>query len=453
MINQIVHLSLPLKFFLSLVLGAVIGLERESYEKEVYQKKLGHTGALGVRTFSLITALGAVAGFLRQDYFSLFVTVNVSFMILLTAYYILGSIYTKDHGITTEIAIIFAYLIGVFIALEIFAFQLVLAMTVVLILILSRKEKIKTIIAGIKRSEINAFVSYAIIALVVLPFLPNKSFFLSDIPVLESILKAYGIGLGKLAQVEIFNPFRLWLVVALITGVDIFGYVLERTVGQKKGWLLTSVAGGFISSTATTQSLAQQSKKSKMINLLVAAAIFSSLASFFQMAILIAPLNGMLLVKSTSFLLSIIISALLTGLFFLKFKTGADEENLPETKKRLQEDEIFALGPALKFACLFLLIRVATKTALAFYGDGGFLVTSAISSVVGVDAIVLNLVEMAGKTISFQVAVLALIFVNAVNLFSKAVYSLIQGKREFGLKFTSGVVIIVLASFLGLLSF
>lgn len=449
------HLSIPLKLILSLTLGAVIGLERESYEKEkeIDGQKENSVGALGVRTFSLITALGAIAGFLKPDYYGLFLTINIAFMTLVLAYYILGSFVIKDHGITTEIAIIFAYLIGIFIALEIFSIQLILAMTVVLILILSRKEKIKTIIAGIKRSEINAFTSYLIIALVVLPFLPNTSYFLSDIPGLEVILSSYKIGLGKLAQIEILNPFKLWLVVALITGIDVAGYVLEKTIGQKKGWLLTSFAGGFISSTATTQSLAQQSKKSKTINRLVAAAIFANLASFFQIFVLIAPINGLFLAKSTPLVFAIIISAALAGLFFLKRKEVAIQENLKETKEKLQEDEIFALNPAIKFAFIFLLIRIATKTSLVLFGDSGFLATSALASITGLDAIIINLSELAGTIISFKTGVLALILANAVNLISKTFYCVTQGKKEFALKFAASIVLIILSSFLGLLPF
>ncbi len=446
------QLSVPIKLVLSLILGAVIGLERESHEKEDQPKK-DSLGTLGIRTFSLITALGAVAGLLRESHFSLFLLINATFMALLIAYYILQSLLTRDQGITTEIAIIFGYLIGLLIALEVFSIHLILAMTVVLILILARKGEIKAIVAGIRRTEINAFISYAIIALVILPFLPNQPFYLSTIPGLEMILAPYGVDLGRLAEIEIINPFWLWLIVALITGVEMLGYLLERTVGQKRGWLLTSIAGGFISSTATTQSLAQRSKKVAMVNLLVAAAIFANLASFFQIFILIAPINGAFLVKVTPLFMAIVISALATGLFFLKIRGGADEENLLETKERLKEDQIFALGPALRFALIFLVIRVVTKVSLLLFGSGGFLATSALASIPGIDAVTINLAEMAGKTINFQTGVLGLILVNAVNLLSKTIYSFIQGKREFALKFASSAAVIIFASLLGLLPF
>jgi uncharacterized membrane protein (DUF4010 family) len=266
------------------------------------------------------------------------------------------------------------------------------------------------------------------------------------------ILASYGLALGRLVTIEVLNPFRLWLVVALITGVEIAGYGLQRTVGQKKGWLLTSVAGGFISSTATTQSLAQQSKKSNLVNLLVAAAIFSNLASFFQIFVLIAPLNGQFLAKSTPLILSLIISAFLIGLFFLKTK-GTGGEDLPETKKKLKKGEIFSLGPALRFALLFLIVRMATKISLTFFGNSGFLATSALASIVGLDAVTINLAEVAGKIINFQTGVLALILVNATNLTSKTIYSLFQGKREFALKFALSATIIILASLVGLAPF
>jgi uncharacterized membrane protein (DUF4010 family) len=442
------QLSVPLKLIISLILGAVIGLERESYEKEISKPHDIPAGGLGVRTFALITLLGAVAGLLRPNFFSLFLTLNISFMLLTLSYYIIGSIFTNDNGITTELGIIFAYLVGLFISLEVFSVQIILALTVVLILILSRKAEIKTIIKGIKRSEINAFISYAIIALVVLPFLPNQSFILSDIPNLEEILSSYNINLGILKNIEILNPSRLWMIVALITGVDVAGYILEKTVGQKKGWLLTSMAGGFISSTATTQSLAQQSKKSANTNALVAAAIFANLTSFIQMFILIALINSLFLVRSTIFILSIILSSFAAGIFFLQKKEKID---LKKTKESLKQVKIFALGPALKFALLFSLIKLASKLSLVFFGQNGFLAATALGSLAGLDAIIINTSELAANTITFKTGILALILANAINLLSKVVYSFTQGKKDFAIKFGLSMLAVIASSFIGLL--
>lgn len=444
-------LSIPLKFILSFILGAVIGLEREAYTQKIEPNHQKHSGSLGIRSFALITCLGTIAGLIKNPYESLFLITTITFMCLLLAYYVVGSFLTKDNGITTELAMGYAFLIGLFIALEILPIQLILAITVMLVLILSKKENIQTLIAGIKSSEISAFISWAIIALVILPFLPNTAYKLADIPYLESILSAYNISLTNLTHVEILNPFSLWKIVVLITGVELAGYILERTLGQKKGWLLTSLAGGFISSTSTTQSLAQESKTSKNINLLVASAFFANLASFFQHFLLVASVNTAFLVKNTLFIFTTSLSALLLGLFFLKKKEPADNE-LKEIQSKLGEDKIFSLSSALSFTILFLVVRVVTKVSLQLFGSSGFFLTSALASMTGIDAVTINASELAGNIISFQTGLITLIIANAVNLLFKAAYCFSSGNKKFAWRFFIGSIIIILSSTVGILA-
>jgi len=447
------ELASPIKLLLSLLIGAAIGMERESYENfkssDFNKRGKDKQGSLGVRTFSLITTLGTLAGLLRPDFHDLFITINIVFLVLLVAYYVTGSILIKDNGITTEMAIIFSYLIGIFIALNIFPIQLVLAITVILILILSQKDTVRQWIAGIKQAELTAFISYAIIALVVLPFLPNVFYRLKDLPGLVTILTSYGLTSSQILTVELVNPYKLWFIVALITGLDVFGYLLSRTVGQKKGWLLTSFVGGFVSSTSTTISLAQKSKKSSAINKLVAAAIFANLASFFQLFVLIASTNGLLLVKSSRLLFILIISTVIAGLYFLKQK-GKDGENLNETKEKLSQTQIFSLAPALRFALIYLTVGAAARIALTFFGEGGFYLTSGIAALTGIDAVILNLSAIVGSTLSFQAGIFTIILVNAVNLLSKCVYSYLQGKREFAVRFSAAMLVIILSSLFAL---
>lgn len=447
-------MTLPIvaKLLLSLLLGMAIGLERESYEQQIDKTERSGIGSLGIRSFALITTLGTVSAILFQSYFSLFLIISSTFCLLLIAYYILGSLFTKDNGLTTELAILWSYLIGLFIGLNVFSIQIIIAITVLLMLILSMKNKIKLFVAGIKQFEIESFISYAIIALVILPFLPDTGYFLKDIPFLKNILSTFQINFDKFLNLEIINPFNVWKVVALVTGVEIAGYFLEKTIGQKKGWLLTSMAGGFISSTSTTQSLAQKSKRSKDTNRLVAAAIFANFSSFIQLFILIASVNLIFLSKNIVYITSISISAVLIGLYFLR-REDKTLENLTETKENLKRDKIFSLMPALKFALLFLLIKFITKFALILFGSGGFIISTILGAVTGLDAVTINTAELAGKTISYQTGVLTLILANAVNLLSKSGYAFAQGIRPFAKKFLISVLIIIAFSFLGLIPF
>ncbi|MBI2039749.1 MgtC/SapB family protein [Candidatus Microgenomates bacterium] len=438
--------SIVTKLLLSFALGALIGLEREVSEKKIINRHKPPTAVLGLRTFSLAAVLGALTGILYSDYLIVATVLSVAFLSLLLVFYIFDSYTTKDIGFTTELAMVYSFLIGIFVSLDILPIQLIIALTVVLVLLLSRKPEVKTIVAGIQRSEINAFLSYAIIALVVLPFLPNISYALSDIPQVGVFLKNFGFDVSIVSQIDLINPFKLWLFVALITGIDLAGYFLEKTIGRKKGWLIASVAGGFVSSTATTQSLAQQSKTSKSVNHLLGAAIISNSVSFLQIAILISTINFALFLKIIPTILVMSFMATLIAAYFFNIK-----EEFADTLGSKLKHRIFNLTSALKFVSLFVVISILSKLTLKFFGESGFLATTAIGSLVGLDAVMINTAQLTQSVIDYRLGLMAFITANAVNLLGKSFYSFILGDRIFALKFFISIVLIILASFMGLL--
>jgi uncharacterized membrane protein (DUF4010 family) len=446
------HAGIAGKLFTALLIGAVIGLERESHEHNSKPQKNNHIpGVIGVRTFSLITTLGTIAGFMLKDYFPIFIIISTTFISLLLMYYVLHSFLTKDAGFTTELGILYSFLIGLLLATEIFPIQFTLALSVILVLILSRKSDIQIFLRGIHREELHAFISYALIALAVLPFLPNIGYSLSDIPQIQNIANLFNWNIEKIKEVEFVNPFKLWFVVVAITGIDMLGYLLERIIGTKRGRLLASIVGGFISSTATTISIAQESKSAKKtVNYLVAAAVFANVASFFPLLILIFLIKGSFVLYASPVFLAAIISGLFIGFYFLKQKEHGKHASDVHDIKGVKESEIFALAPALKFALLFLGVTIFTRAALELFGQAGFLITSSLAALTNTDAVTINIANLVGKTIDTKTAVIALILMNAVNLFGKTIYSLIQGKKEFGIKFGISASVIVIASLVGL---
>ena len=72
--------------------------------------------------------------------------------------------------------------------------------------------------------------------------------------------------------------------------------------------------------------------------------------------------------------------------------------------------------------------------------------SSIIASFAGIDAILVNLADMAGDTINFKFAFLTFILINATNLASKTVYSFLQEKRSFALRFMFASIAIIGAS-------
>lgn len=424
------------KLILSVILGATIGLERESNKQGI--------GAIGgIRTYSLIALVGALVGIFFLNGFSpLALLVAGGILVLLISYYVISSSTTHNFGITSELSVVITFLIGLLLVLDIISLHVVVAIFVVLMLILSLKSKTTKIVAGISTQELQSFISYAIIALVVLPFLPDVGYKLKDIPVLPDFLQAFNIDLGRFNTLDLLNPRKIWMVVVLITGIDVFGYILGRIVGNKKGFALTSFIAGFVSSTSATQSLAQRSKKTSFANHLVGAAILANMASFLQIFLLVGPLNPKWFVFIVPSIIMMILTAGVVSMIFLRKKEPAEQEQEQEIKST----KIFSLMPALKFAGILIIIKIITKTCLILFGQSGFVIGSVIASFAGLDAILVTLAEMAGQTIAFKFAFVTFLLVNATNLLAKTLYSYLQGSRQFAFKFLLAAISVVLAS-------
>ena len=233
----------------------------------------------------------------------------------------------------------------------------------------------------------------------------------------------------------------------LITGIDVFGYILSRIVGSKSGFAVTSFMAGFVSSTSTTQSLAQRSNRSNAINSLVGAAVLANLASFIQIFLLVGPLNPRWLIAIIPSILLMLLASGLITYFFFKTKEPEKQEETQEKKKH----SIFSLLPALKFAALLIVIKIITKICLIEFGQSGFIISSVIASFAGIDAIIVTLADMAGGAITFKFAFITFLLINATNLLSKSVYSYLQGDKRFALKFFLSVLVIIGASAIWLL--
>lgn len=438
-------MSLPLSFFLAAIFGALLGLGRESsVDKEVEV-------TTGVRTFTLVSLMGAFAGvFYLRDSISAFLVVSLAVAVLIISYYIVSSFKSGQVGMTTEITLLYAFFIGFLTVTQFLSIQLIVALVVVALLILSLRNQARKLIVGVSSQETRSFISYAVVALVVLPFLPDTGFTLNNLPGVGDFLSGFTSSLGRFADLEIFNPRKLWFIVVLITGIDVVGYVLGRVLGNKKSYALTSFVGGFISSTSTTQSLAQKSASSSQVNGLVGAALIANLASFLQIFLLVGPLSPRLVIHMAPLIGSITLTAGVLAVYFL---SRQEILRVPEEKivEKEPERKIFSLSSALKFALLLTVIKFVTKVCLLLFGQAGFLGSSIIASFAGLDAILVNLAEIADKTITFKTALLTFVLVNATNLTSKVIYSFIQGSKPFALKLAGSfgaVVVVSIAVFL-----
>lgn len=433
-----------LPLLLSLGVGAFIGLERE-YHKDEFTGKKSPYSSLGVRTFSLLSLMGGLAGVLFIAFQPIAMLLTGAAMLLIVGNYIMGTLHTKDSGITTELASMFSFFMGFIITQAILPLQVTIALVVVATLILSRKTAIKNAVAGLHAFETNAFINYAIIALVILPFLPNRPILLGNIPFIQTLAKAYQFSLGDFASVELVNLYKLWFTVSLITGIDMLGYFLNKFVGAGRGYVVSAITGGFVSSTATTIALAQESKHTHTPTRLVGAAILANTASFIQILLLLAPTSTALLTASMTPMAAMILAGTIVGLFFLRSRQSASKK--AAIKK--EETSVFSLSSALKFASIYVLVRFGSGIGLTILGNSGIYLTSGIAALAGLDAVTLNLADLTARlVIPVESGVLALLIANAVNLLAKVGYSYAQGSRAFTMQFGLGMILLIVASFL-----
>lgn len=415
-------LSLFFKFIISLLLGSMIGLEREAGNEIAKERwTLG-----GVRTFALISFLGSIAGFLFASQEAALAYILTGFIfIAILIYYFVTAFKAHITGLTTEISALLAYLIGFFILTNIIPIFIVVAFSIILILILSNKHRSKQFASNIDPEEWNSFLSFAIMLLVILPFLPNINYKLGNIPIFQSISFPPSI-----ANLDIVNPYHLWLVVVLISGINLFSYVLHKKFGNRQGLYLSGFLGGLMSSTMTNHVLTNKSTTETISgqNNLAISNFLAFIGSLIPISFFIAILNAGLFIQ----ILPVILLMIFVTIIFILFIKGKYNQptiqtvNIPSQKK----PDLFFV-PAIKFALLLTAVKIISGLALIFWDNQGFLLASIISSLVGIDAIVINVAEMAKATISINYGIFVILIINIVNLFGKWIYSYWQGSRTF----------------------
>jgi len=432
------QISLFVKLIISLLLGSVIGLEREKgNDRKQEMWTLG-----GVRTFALISFLGSISGFLfiNKDY----VLSNIisSFVLLLILiYYFVTAFKANSTGLTTEISALLVYLIGFLIVIDIIPVSVIVAFSIILILILSNKKPSKKLASNITKKEWNSFLSFAIILLVILPFLPNTDYKIKDIFFLKNISFS-----SSVQELAIVNPYNLWLIIVLISGINLLGYLLRKKFGSNKGIYLCSFFGGFMSSTLTNHLLTERSKKENEEdqNNLAIGNILSYIASIISVSFFIGILNSSLLMKAMPGIIFIILSSIVYIIFLKNRKQKKCPLKMDVVK---EESPDLLLIPAVKFALLIISIKIIVGLVLILWGSSWFIVAALISSLTGIDAIIINLSEMAQKTITINYAILVILLINSFNLLGKWVYSWWKGGRKFSLLNFMLFIIITVSSF------
>ncbi len=388
-------------FLLAILLGALIGLERE-YAR---YRKHSHDYA-GIRTFPLISLFGALSAFLGEILNQWILVAGITLMgaLIVVSYFVFSSSSRKYHGATSEVAGFLAFFIGI---LSYYGeIRLAVVLTVVITILLYSRSVLHHFAEHLKKQELRDTLKFALIAFVILPFLPNKDY-------------------GPLG---LFNPFMMWLFVVFISGISFAGYILVK-IFSKRGIEFTSILGGLASSTIVTSTFANRSKKQpNSYKLLALGVILANGVMFFRILLETLAVNEDLFV---AILLPILILAAATVLlsYFLWKKTDS-------VREELQLKSPFSLGPALKIAFLFTAISAFVKLAQAYLPLQGVYAVSLISGLAQADAITISLSQLGGSSIPLEIARNGIMIAASANILLKGAIVFFFGERKF-----SGLVI------------
>ncbi|MEK7126860.1 MAG: MgtC/SapB family protein [Patescibacteria group bacterium] len=399
----------------ALALASLIGLERE----RTYQ--LGnYDDFAGVRTFALIGLLGALSYILSSYSIVIFALITAGFLALVVmAYFLTGS--GSSKGMTSEIAAVLVYVIGILSGMEQYLLATVVALTVLSVLYF--KEVLHRWAKHLENKEFVSTIQFMIIAFVVLPLLPNQS---------------YG-------PYDFFNPYVVWLMIVFISGLSFLSYIAIKAFGAKRGISVIGFLAGFISSTALAFSFSAESKKNpSVVNPYAFAVVIAGSAMFFRVLIEIYVLNrdlaGNLLIPMISMGVAGII-----GSSFLWLKREKVPENIG--KKMIELKSPFSIKPALKFGILFAVVMLVSKFAASAIGDRGIYLTSFISGFMDVDAITVSMANMAKDGFMQKQAIIAIMIAALTNTFSKAAIFFIFGNRKVALKISAVFAFVFLVGF------
>jgi uncharacterized membrane protein (DUF4010 family) len=211
---------------IALGLGLLVGLQRESAASPL----------AGVRTFPLVTVLGTVCGLLSQAFGGWILAAGI---IALSAIIFIGKIIemSKGHldpGVTTEVALLLMFAVGAYLVVGDRAVAIAIGGGAAVLL--HFKGELHGIVARLGANDLKAIMQFALISLVILPVLPNRTY-------------------GPFA---VLNPRNIWWMVVLIVGISLGGYIVYKFLGQRAGIVLGGVLGGMVAGAATTVSYAKR---------------------------------------------------------------------------------------------------------------------------------------------------------------------------------------------------
>ena len=413
------------RFLVALLIGALVGVEREKN-----QSASGHRTIAGLRTFILLALLGSVSAWLSLHLGGplVFGISLAAVALAVVAGYVLEIRSRPEKlGLSSEFAAITVFLLG---GVVMYGYpEIAVALGIVTSALLAFKQPLHGMVARVGTDDIYAVLKLLIASFIVLPLLPNHA------------VDPWGA----------LNPYTLWVLVILISGLSLVGYVAVRWLGAARGTAVTGITGGLVSSTAVSLSFARQSQvdKDPLAGDTLAAGILLAWMVMFarvviMVAIVYAPLVTGVLVP---FVAMGVVTAILAGVFYW---LGASRKRPVAPSEEVKVKNPFSLTAATNFGLLFAVVLVVVKITERYAPAEGMYLVAAVAGLTDVDAITLSMAGYARQGNELAIAAAAIAIAALSNTLVKCGMVLVLGSQPLRLRLAGATAVIVVVGLLAI---
>jgi uncharacterized membrane protein (DUF4010 family) len=405
-------------FLIALLIGALVGIEREKHKATEHPESFG-----GLRTFILFAEAGAIGAWLSQHLGTpwVFIATLLAVAVAVVTAYVLESRVKPDSlGLTTEIAALTVCLLG---GAVMYGYaELAVALAILTSAVLAFKQPLHGLVQKLGTDDLYAALKLLIATFIVLPLLPTQ----------------------PIDPLQALSPYKLWLLVILISGLSLVGYVAVRWLGAARGTAITGLSGGLVSSTAVSLSFARQSRTDKdplAGDAFAAAILLAWMVMFVRVVVTVAivytPLVARLLIPFTAMAVA---AAGLAGAFYW---LGARRPRPIEASGEVQVKNPFSLVAASRFGLVFALVLVVVKLTERYAPAEGLYVVAGVAGLTDVDAITLSMAEFARQSADLATAAVAIALAALSNTLVKCGMVVVLGSRPLRLRLTLATAAIV----------
>lgn len=384
---------------LSLGLGLLIGIQRGW----TLRHEADGSRFAGIRTFGLLGLAGGLAGILEsQDRAAALVLFATSALVVLFGY---AQHARQRISGTASLAALIALASG-FLATRGNP-QTAAIVAVATTLLLTLRPQLHRWVEGMSETEVNAIARFALIAIVILPLLPDR----------------------QLGPFDAWNPRQLWLVVALVSGFSFLGYLASKRFGATRGTLAMAATGAMVSSTAVTTALATRLRDdNESAPVLVAGIAAASAVMLVRVIILVAILAPVALAPLSLML----VPAALTSLAAAGWGLLVAQRAPAVAREAIKLRNPLNFGPALALTGLVMAMALLARWLMTWIDASAIAIILAVSGIADVDAAIITIGGLPAGMLSADTAGLVVAAPVLANTLFKAAIPLVLVRSRRG---------------------